>query len=104
MMHVFLLRYPNGKVYVGYDLTGDPTYVPSPKSHLAKEELKLYATKGVSLTVEKTILLETEDRGEARRIQTEQIRNLASDKPEIGYNQHQGKLKTKVPSIDVHVP
>jgi hypothetical protein len=83
---VYKITYPNGKIYVGQDLTGSISYFGSPKSALIAAD----STKEQSLdfTVRKEILWEsnnaTDEEVDAKEI--EFILTLRSNDPAIGYN------------------
>ena len=90
---VYEIMYPNGKIYVGSDLTDSPNYFGSANNELlrqdfAREELR-------DFTIRKVILWESQDatNPEVLRVEGEFIRQLRSNDPAIGYNQtHRPRL------------
>ena len=84
---VYKITFPNGKIYVGKDLTGTLTYFGSfDEDYVAKdfpvEQRKLF-------TITKEILWETTDQSdlEVNKKEVEFIRTLGSNDPAVGYNQ-----------------
>jgi hypothetical protein len=83
---VFKITYPNGKIYVGMDLTGTTTYFGSPS---AKERIAAdLAEYRLDLTVRKQILWESDTAtdAEVRAMEVEFIREQGSNDPALGYN------------------
>ena len=83
---VYKITYPNGKIYVGMDLTGSVTYFGSPtaKARIAAdlgEQVNDYSAR-------KTILWESDDAtdAEVRAMEAKLIREHRSNDPAIGYN------------------
>lgn len=85
---VYKITYPNGKIYVGMDLTGSVLYLGSPSAHeqIAADH-KLQASR-FELTLRKEILWESETAtdAEVRAMETKLIRETGANNPEIGYN------------------
>jgi len=85
---VYLLTFPNGKIYVGKDIGGTGhsiRYFGSWSNQLVeadftKEELS-------DLTIRKQILFESDDKVQVNRKEVEFIRALNSADPSTGYNQ-----------------
>jgi hypothetical protein len=95
---VYKITYPNGKIYVGQDLTGSINYFGSPKSALLAADF----TKEQSLdfTVRKEILWESDNATdeEVDAMEIEFILALRSNDPAIGYNRSlrpQSRFKRK---------
>ncbi|WP_166826492.1 GIY-YIG nuclease family protein [Thalassoroseus pseudoceratinae] len=86
MKVIFKITYPNGKIYVGKDLTGTLTYFGSVNSSLVAADFSDAEQR--DFTVRKEILWssETASDQEASRREVELIRNLRSNDPTIGYN------------------
>jgi len=83
---VYKITYPNGKIYVGMDLTGTTLYFGSPvKAAIAAD---LTPEQRRDLTVRKEILWESGSASdsEARAKEVELIRQLRANDPAIGYN------------------
>jgi hypothetical protein len=85
---VYKVIYPNGKIYVGLDLTGTLTYFGSP-SPAAKERITGdLAEHRLDLTVRTQILWESETAtdAEVRAMEVKLIREHRSNDPAVGYN------------------
>ena len=83
-----MITYPNGKIYVGMDLTGTALYMGSPSAYeqiLADLELDPNRLK---LTLCKEILWESETAtdAEVRAMEMKLIRETGANDPAIGYN------------------
>jgi hypothetical protein len=83
---VYKITYPNGKVYVGKDLTGSANYFGSADSKLI--ELDFTMEQRRDFTIRKEILWasETASDQEVTAKEIEYIRELKSNDPAIGYN------------------
>jgi hypothetical protein len=83
---VYRITYPNGKIYIGKDLTGSANYFGSADSgHIAKD---FTAQELRDFTIRKEILWESEaaSHQEVNAKEVEFIRVLRSNDPEVGYN------------------
>lgn len=85
---VYKITYPNGKIYVGMDLTGSLLYLGSPSaSQQIAEDLDLDDHR-FELTLRKEILWESETASDAevRAMEAQLIRETGANNPAIGYN------------------
>jgi hypothetical protein len=82
---IYKITYPNGKIYIGKDLTDSINYFGSASSKLIAQDFT--RAERQSMTIRKEILLESNDAAEVNRREPEFIRKYQSNKPEIGYNQ-----------------
>jgi hypothetical protein len=85
---VYKVTYPNGKIYVGMDLTGTISYFGSPSAS-AKERIATdLAEHRLDLTVRKEILWESETAtdAEVRAMERHFIRETGANNPTVGYN------------------
>ena len=85
---IYKITYPNGKIYVGSDLTGTITYFGSP-SVRAKERIAAdLADERLDMTVRKQILWESETAtdAEVRAMEIKLIRETGANNPATGYN------------------
>ena len=85
---MYKITYPNGKIYVGMDLTGSLLYLGSPNAHKRiAADLELDPRR-FDLTLRKEILWECETASDAevRKKELELIRETGANNPEIGYN------------------
>ena len=83
---VYKITYPNGKIYVGMDVTGAISYFGSPS---AKERIAAdLAEHRLDLTVRKEILWESETAtdAEVRAMERHFICETGANNPAIGYN------------------
>jgi|ERR1700692_981158 hypothetical protein len=101
MKVVYKITYPNGKIYVGQDLTGSINYCGSPNSALVAADFTEEQSR--DFTVRKQILWESEhatnEEVDAKEI--EFIVALHSNDPAIGYNRTlkpQSRFKRKPPN------
>jgi hypothetical protein len=83
---VYKITYPNGKIYIGMDLTGSVTYFGSPSAK-ARIEADLGDSR-VDYVARKQILWEshTATDAEVRAMEIKLIREHHANDPAIGYN------------------
>jgi len=83
---VYRITYPNGKIYVGMDLTGTLLYFGS--VHGPSVEADFTPEQRRDFTVRKEVLWESDTAtdAEVRRREVEFIRALRSNDPAVGYN------------------
>jgi hypothetical protein len=95
MKVIYKITYPNGKIYVGKDLTGTLNYFGSANSKLIEHDFT--AEQMRDFTVRKQILWESETASdkEVNLKEVELIKELEANDPNIGYNQWP-KLKPTV--------
>lgn len=82
---VYKITYPNGKIYIGKDLTDSINYFGSANSDLIEKDFTREQRR--DFTIRKEILFESEDVKEVNRKEVELIVKYQSNDPEIGYNQ-----------------
>lgn len=87
MKVIYKITYPNGKIYVGKDLTGTLNYFGSANSKLIESDFTPEQIR--DFTVRKQILWESEtaEDKEVNLKEVELIKELQSNNPNIGYNQ-----------------
>ena len=88
MRVVYKVTYPNGKIYIGMDMTDSIGYFGSVDADtLARDFTREQRMK---FTVTREILWEspTGTRGEIMRKENELIRKFRSNDPAVGYNRH----------------
>lgn len=83
---IYLITYPNGKIYVGKDMTDTINYFGSADSKLIRSDFSEDERR--DFTVRKQILWESEyaSLSEVNQREIEFIRKLKSNDPAIGYN------------------
>ncbi|SEP60817.1 GIY-YIG nuclease family protein [Flavobacterium urocaniciphilum] len=89
---IYKITYPNGKIYIGKDLTNSINYFGSANSKLI--ELDFSEQERKSFTITKEILFESEDISTINKKEVELILKFNSNNPKIGYNQWP-KFKTE---------
>jgi len=87
MKVVYRITYPNGKIYVGKDLTDSINYFGSADSRLLEKDFSREQRR--DFIIRKEILWESETASdsEVSAKEVEFIRALRSNDPNIGYNQ-----------------
>lgn len=87
MKIIYKITYPNGKIYVGKDLTDSINYFGSANSQLISKDFTREQSK--HFTIRKEIIWESETatNEEVNSKEVELIRFFNSNNPEIGYNQ-----------------
>ena len=85
MKVIYKIIYPNGKIYIGKDLTGTLTYFGSVNSELVAHDFTKEQQRDFS--IRKEILMESEDADEINRCESKFILEYQSNNPAIGYNQ-----------------
>lgn len=94
MKVVYKITYPNGKIYIGKDLTDSINYFGSASNSLI--EMDFTREQKRNFTIRKEILWESETATdkEVNRKDIELIRKYRSNNPNIGYNRNP-KYKVK---------
>lgn len=87
MKVIYKITYPNGKIYIGKDLTGTLNYYGSANSKLIEKDFTPEQRR--DFTIRKQILWESETASDAEVNvkEVEFIRAYASNNPCVGYNQ-----------------
>lgn len=87
MKVIYKITYPNGKIYVGKDLTGTLNYFGSANSKLIERDFTPEQMR--DFTIRKQILWDSETATdkEVNLKEVEFIKELQSNNPDIGYNQ-----------------
>jgi len=87
MKVIYRITYPNGKIYVGKDLTDSINYFGSASSDLIAKDFTREQRRDFS--VRREILWESDSASdaEANKKEVEFILKLRSNDPSIGYNQ-----------------
>jgi len=86
MKVIYKITYPNGKIYIGKDLTGTLLYFGSVDRELVAKDFTLEERR--DFTIRKQILWESETATdhEVNQKEVELIRMFSSNNPAIGYN------------------
>jgi hypothetical protein len=94
---IYKITYPNGKIYIGKDLTNTLNYFGSANSKLIEQDFTREQRK--NFVVRKEILWESETASdsEVNRMEIYYIHTLRSNDPEIGYNRWPKLRDTEMP-------
>ena len=86
MKVIYKITYPNGKIYIGKDLTDNINYFGSADGKLIEQDFTRVQRR--DFTIRKQILWESEDAAdeEVSQKDVELIRQHMSNDPAIGYN------------------
>ncbi|NCC64807.1 MAG: GIY-YIG nuclease family protein [Spirochaetia bacterium] len=83
---VYKITYPNGKIYIGKDLTNTLNYFGSADSCLIEKDFSRAEMQ--DFTIRKQILWSSDEAEdfEVNRMEVEFIKAFSSNNPQIGYN------------------
>lgn len=84
---IYKITYPNGKIYIGQDITDSLNYFGSANSDLIAQDFTREQMR--DFTIRKEILWESEiaTKTEVSQKEVEFIKQFRSNDPSIGYNQ-----------------
>ena len=82
---IYKITYPNGKIYIGKDLTNSINYWGSASSDLIA--IDFTTEERMDMTIRREIIFISNDAAEINRMESVFIREYKSNNPEIGYNQ-----------------
>ncbi len=87
MKVIYKITYPNGKIYVGKDLTDSINYFGSARSELIAKDFTREQRR--DFTIRREIIWESEQGtdAEVNQKEVELIRALRANDPTVGYNQ-----------------
>ena len=87
MKVIYKITYPNGKIYIGKDLTDSINYFGSADSKLIEQDFTREQRR--DFTARREIIWESEDASdeETNQKEVEFIRQYSSNDPIVGYNQ-----------------
>lgn len=87
MKWIYKITYPNGKIYIGKDLTGTFRYFGSPESKLLEKDFSDIEKR--DFTIRREIIWESADASdeEINKKEVELIRKHKSNNSSVGYNQ-----------------
>lgn len=87
MKIIYKITYPNGKIYVGKDLTDSINYFGSASSDLIEKDFTREQRRDFSIRKEIIWESKTTSNKEVNLKEVELIRRFDSNNPQIGYNQ-----------------
>lgn len=82
---IYKITYPNGKIYIGKDLTNSINYWGSAKSDLIAQDFSF--EERMDMTIRREVIFFSESADEINKKEAQLIREYRSNNPEIGYNQ-----------------
>ncbi len=82
---VYKITWPNGKIYIGKDLTNSINYWGSASGELIEKDFS--EEERMDMTIRREILFQSMDVTEINQKELELIRVHKSNDPAIGYNQ-----------------
>jgi hypothetical protein len=84
---IYKITYPNGKIYIGKDVTDDINYFGSADSKLIERDFSREQRR--EFTIRKEIVWESDSASDSEVSvkEVEFITNLHANDPDIGYNQ-----------------
>ncbi len=82
---IYKITYPNGKIYIGKDLTNNINYFGSANSELIAKDFTRETRR--CMIIIKEIIFESESTEEINKRESELIKEYQSNNPEVGYNQ-----------------
>ena len=87
MKVIYKITYPNGKIYIGKDLTDSVNYFGSANNKLIEKDFNRDQIR--DFTIRKEILWESETATdkEVNRMEVKYIKLYKSNNPSVGYNQ-----------------
>lgn len=87
MKVIYKITYPNGKIYIGKDLTDSINYFGSASSELIQKDFSREHRR--DFTVRKELIWESETAtdSEINDLEVKLIKEYKSNDPEVGYNQ-----------------
>ena len=87
MKVIYKITYPNGKIYIGQDLTNSINYFGSANSNLIEKDFTKEQRRDFKIRKEIIWESETASNQEVNLKETEYILLFKSNDPTIGYNQ-----------------
>jgi len=87
MKVIYKITYPNGKIYIGKDLTGSINYFGSANSMLIEKDFTREQSLDFTIRIEILWESETATDKEVNKKEVDYIRSFKSNDPSIGYNQ-----------------
>lgn len=90
---IYLVLYPNGKIYIGQDRTDDINYFGSADSHSIARDFTLQERR--VFRIEKRILVRRRNISirELNRLERKYINRYRSEDPSVGYNRSRGTAR-----------
>ena len=84
---IYKITYPNGKIYIGKDLTDSINYFGSADSNLIAKDFNWETRQTFTVTKEILWFTEESDTKLVNKKEVELIKKYQSNNPSVGYNQ-----------------
>lgn len=81
---IYKITYPNGKIYIGKDLTNTLTYFGCVNSDIVSDDFTEEEKR--DFTIRKEIIFESENSVDINKIESKLIKEYRSNDPVVGYN------------------
>lgn len=81
---VYKITYPNGKIYIGKDLTNSINYWGSPQDSIIAEDFS--EQERLDMTIRREIIYKSFSKKEINSKESILIKEYQSNNPKIGYN------------------
>jgi len=81
---IYKITYPNGKIYIGKDLTNTLTYFGSVNSEMVAQDFSEEQQR--DFTVRKQVIFESDSAEDVNKLEAQLILEHDSNNPEVGYN------------------
>ncbi|WP_281649170.1 hypothetical protein [Parendozoicomonas sp. Alg238-R29] len=82
---IYKITYPNGKIYIGKDLTNSINYWGSASSKLIAKDFS--SIERMDMSIRREILVTSFDASEINKLEAKFIDKFQSNNPDVGYNQ-----------------
>jgi|LSQX01.1.fsa_nt_gb hypothetical protein len=82
---IYKITYPNGKIYIGKDLTNSINYWGSASSELIARDFT--PEERMDMTIRREVIFMSDEASEINRMESVLIREYQSNNPDVGYNQ-----------------
>ncbi|MCP3665083.1 MAG: GIY-YIG nuclease family protein [Gammaproteobacteria bacterium] len=82
---IYKITYPNGKIYIGKDLTNSINYWGSANSKLIASDFT--PEQRMDMTIRREIIFQSTDASAINNMESVLIREHESNNPAVGYNQ-----------------
>ncbi|MFB2728714.1 GIY-YIG nuclease family protein [Shewanella mangrovisoli] len=82
---IYKITYPNGKIYIGKDLTNSVNYWGSANSDLIAKDFSF--EERMDMSIRREIIFFSDNADEVNKKEAQLIREFESNNPAIGYNQ-----------------
>lgn len=85
MKIIYKITYPNGKIYIGKDLTNSINYWGSASSELIARDFT--PEERMDMTIRREVIFMSDEASEINRMESVLIREYQSNNLDVGYNQ-----------------